>query len=405
MSGQPSTSISPAALDGIRVIEMGQLIAGPFAGKTLGEFGADVIKIEPPGAGDPLRNWRLMKDGTSVWWQVQSRNKRSIALDLRSAQGQEVARALIAQADVLIENFRPGTLEAWGMGYEALCEINPGLIMLRISGYGQSGPYRDLPGFGSIGEAMGGLRHLTGEPGRVPVRCGISIGDTLAALHGVIGVLMALYHRDARGGKGQVIDVALHEAVFNVMESLIPEYSAFGAVREAAGSALPGIAPSNAYRCTDGYVLVAGNGDSIFRRLMSVIGRDDLAADPSLADNAGRVARVDELDEAIGAWTASRTSQEVLDTLSAARVPAGKIYTAKDIAEDPHYRARDMILPQTTREGYELAVPGIVPKLTGTPGAIRSAAPRLGDDTETVLREAGLTDDMIRTLREQGAIA
>ena len=405
MSGQPSTSISPAALDGIRVIEMGQLIAGPFAGKTLGEFGADVIKIEPPRTGDPLRNWRLMKDGTSVWWQVQSRNKRSIALDLRSAQGQEVARALIAQADVLIENFRPGTLEAWGMGYEALCEINPGLIMLRISGYGQSGPYRDLPGFGSIGEAMGGLRHLTGEPGRVPVRCGISIGDTLAALHGVIGVLMALYHRDARGGKGQVIDVALHEAVFNVMESLVPEYSAFGAVREAAGSALPGIAPSNAYRCTDGYVLVAGNGDSIFRRLMSVIGRDDLAADPSLADNAGRVARVDELDEAIGAWTASRTSQEVLDTLSAARVPAGKIYTAKDIAEDPHYRARDMILRQTTREGYELAVPGIVPKLTGTPGAIRSAAPRLGDDTEAVLREAGLTDDMIRTLREQGAIA
>ena len=405
MSGQPSTSISPAALDGIRVIEMGQLIAGPFAGKTLGEFGADVIKIEPPGAGDPLRNWRLMKDGTSVWWQVQSRNKRSIALDLRSAQGQEVARALIAQADVLIENFRPGTLEAWGMGYEALCEINPGLIILRISGYGQSGPYRDLPGFGSIGEAMGGLRHLTGEPARVPVRCGISIGDTLAALHGVIGVLMALYHRDARGGKGQVIDVALHEAVFNVMESLIPEYSAFGAVREAAGSALPGIAPSNAYRCTDGYVLVAGNGDSIFRRLMSVIGRDDLAADPSLADNAGRVARVDELDEAIGAWTASRTSQEVLDTLSAARVPAGKIYTAKDIAEDPHYRARDMILRQTTREGYELAVPGIVPKLTGTPGAVRSAAPRLGDDTEAVLREAGLTADMIRTLREQGAIA
>jgi formyl-CoA transferase len=405
MSGQPSTSISPAALDGIRVIEMGQLIAGPFAGKTLGEFGADVIKIEPPGTGDPLRNWRLMKDGTSVWWQVQSRNKRSIALDLRSAQGQEVARALIAQADVLIENFRPGTLEAWGMGYEALCEINPGLIMLRISGYGQSGPYRDLPGFGSIGEAMGGLRHLTGEPGRVPVRCGISIGDTLAALHGVIGVLLALYHRDARGGKGQVIDVALHEAVFNVMESLVPEYSAFGAVREAAGSALPGIAPSNAYRCTDGYVLVAGNGDSIFRRLMSVIGRDDLAADPSLADNAGRVARVDELDEAIGAWTASRTSQEVLDTLSAARVPAGKIYTAKDVAEDPHYRARDMILRQTTREGYELAVPGIVPKLTGTPGAIRSAAPRLGDDTEAVLREAGLTDDMIRTLREQGAIA
>ena len=405
MSGRSSNSNSPAALDGVRVVEMGQLIAGPFAGKTLGEFGADVIKIEPPGAGDPLRNWRLMKEGTSVWWQVQSRNKRSIALDLRSDAGQEVARALIAQADVLIENFRPGTLEAWGMGYEQLCEINPRLIMLRISGFGQSGPYRDLPGFGSIGEAMGGLRHLTGEPGRVPVRCGISLGDTLAALHGVIGVLLALYHRDARGGKGQVIDVALHEAVFNVMESLIPEYSAFGAVREAAGSALPGIAPSNAYRCADGYVLVAGNGDSIFRRLMSVIGRDDLAADPSLADNSGRVARVAELDEAIGAWTAPRTAQEVLDTLSAARVPAGKIYSAKDIAEDPHYRARDMIVRQTTRDGYELDVPGIVPKLATTPGTIRSAAPRLGDDTESVLREFGHTDATIRALRDKGVIA
>jgi len=405
MSGQASNCISPAALDGIRVIEMGQLIAGPFAGKMLGEFGADVIKIEPPGTGDPLRNWRLMKDGTSVWWQVQSRNKRSIALDLRTPQGQEVARELIAQADVLIENFRPGTLEAWGMGYEQLCEINPRLIMLRISGYGQSGPYRDLPGFGSIGEAMGGLRHLTGEPGRVPVRCGISLGDTLAALHGVIGLLMALYHRDARGGKGQVIDVALHEAVFNVMESLIPEYSAFGAVREAAGSALPGIAPSNAYRCADGYVLIAGNGDSIFRRLMSVIGRDDLAADPALADNAGRVARVEEIDEAICAWTAKRSAQEVLDVLSAARVPAGKIYSAKDIAEDPHYRARDMILRQTTRDGYELDVPGIVPKLTATPGTIRSAAPRLGDDTESVLREFGHTDAAIRTLRDRGVIA
>lgn len=405
MSGRSSNSNSPAALDGVRVVEMGQLIAGPFAGKTLGEFGADVIKIEPPGAGDPLRNWRLMKEGTSVWWQVQSRNKRSIALDLRSDAGQEVARALIAQADVLIENFRPGTLEAWGMGYEQLCEINPRLIMLRISGFGQSGPYRDLPGFGSIGEAMGGLRHLTGEPGRVPVRCGISLGDTLAALHGVIGVLLALYHRDARGGKGQVIDVALHEAVFNVMESLIPEYSAFGAVREAAGSALPGIAPSNAYRCADGDVLVAGNGDSIFRRLMSVIGRNDLAADPSLADNSGRVARVAELDEAIGAWTAPRTAQEVLDTLSAARVPAGKIYSAKDIAEDPHYRARDMIVRQTTRDGYELDVPGIVPKLATTPGTIRSAAPRLGDDTESVLREFGHTDATIRALRDKGVIA
>ncbi len=404
-SSRSSMPRSPMALDGVRVIEMGQLIAGPFAGKTLGEFGADVIKIEAPGTGDPLRNWRMIKDGTSVWWQVQSRNKRSVALDLRDAEGQALARSLIAQADVLIENFRPGTLEGWGLGYEALRELNPRLVMLRISGYGQSGPYRDLPGFGSIGEAMGGLRHLTGEPGRVPVRCGISIGDTLAALHGVIGVMMALYHRDANGGKGQVIDVALHEAVFNVMESLIPEYSAFGEVREAAGSALPGIAPSNAYRCNDGYVLIAGNGDSIFRRLMTVIGREDLAHDPTLANNAGRVARVGELDEAIGAWAAKRSAQAALDALSAAHVPAGKIYSAKDIAEDPHYRAREMIVSQRTRDGYDIDVPGIVPKLTGTPGAIRSPAPKLGDDTDAVLKQFGYSQSTIDALREKGTIA
>jgi len=278
-------------------------------------------------------------------------------------------------------------------------------VMLRISGYGQTGPYRDLPGFGAIGEAMGGLRHLTGEPGRVPVRCGISIGDTLAALHGTIGVLLALYHRKVHGGPGQVIDVALHEAVFNVMESLLPEYSAFGAVREAAGSALPGIAPSNAYRCADGYVLVAGNGDSIFRRLMEVVERPDLAAAPDLQSNAGRVARVDELDAAIGAWTLPRPIDEVLRLLGAARVPAGRVYTAKDIHEDPHYRARDMILRQTTRDGHEVDVPGIVPKLSGTPGSVRSSAPRLGDDTDAVLREAGLTAEQISLLRSKGAIA
>jgi formyl-CoA transferase len=405
MNSQASFPSAPAALKGVRVIEMGQLIAGPFAGKTLGEFGAEVIKIEPPGAGDPLRNWRLMKDGSSVWWQVQSRNKRSLALDLRGAEGQTIARQLIAEADVLIENFRPGTLEGWGMGYEQLAELNPRLIMLRISGYGQTGPYRDLPGFGSIGEAMGGLRHLTGDPGRVPVRCGISIGDTLAALHGVIGVLTALYHRDANGGKGQVIDVALHEAVFNVMESLIPEYSAFGVVREAAGSALPGIAPSNAYRCADGYVLIAGNGDSIFRRLMTAIGRSDLADAPALANNAGRVARVDELDRAIEAWTVQRSTEDVLATLTEARVPVGKIYTARDIAEDPHYRARDMILRQTTRDGYDVDVPGIVPKLMGTPGSVRSSAPKLGDDTNDILREIGLSESRIAELRDKGAIA
>jgi formyl-CoA transferase len=397
--------LAEGALKGVRVVEMGQLIAGPFAGKTLGEFGADVIKIEAPGSGDPLRNWRMLKDGTSVWWQVQSRNKRSVALDLRSSEGQDIARKLIAEADVLIENFRPGTLEGWGMGWEALSKLNPGLVMLRISGYGQTGPYRDLPGFGAIGEAMGGLRHLTGEPGRVPVRCGISIGDTLAALHGTIGVLTALYHRKVNGGKGQVIDVALHEAVFNVMESLIPEYSAFGAVREAAGSALPGIAPSNAYRCNDGYVLVAGNGDSIFKRLMAAIGRADLGEAPDLAGNAGRVVRVAELDAAIEAWTAPRSVAEVLAVLGEARVPAGKVYTARDIAEDPHYRARDMIITQATRDGDEIEVPGVVPKLMGTPGSVRSAAPRLGEDTDAVLREIGLSEEQIAALRERKVVA
>ena len=385
---------------------MGQLIAGPFAGKTLGEFGADVIKIEAPGAGDPLRNWRLVQDGTSVWWQVQSRNKRSIALDLRSQEGQDIARKLVKQADVLIENFRPGTLEGWGMSYEELAKDNPGLIMLRISGYGQTGPYRDLPGFGAIGEAMGGLRHLTGEPGRVPVRCGISIGDTLAALHGTIGVLTALYHRKVNGGQGQVIDVALHEAVFNVMESLIPEYSAFGVVREPAGSALPGIAPSNAYRCGDGgVVLIAGNGDSIFKRLMTAIGRDDLGTDPALAENAGRVKRVDELDAAIETWTRQHPTAEVLAVLGEAKVPAGRSYTAKDIVEDPHYQAREMVLKQRTRDGHVVDVPGIVPKLLGTPGSVRSSAPKLGDDTDAVLSEIGFSASDIAALRGRKVVA
>ncbi len=397
--------LTPGALKGLRVVEMGQLIAGPFAAKTLGDFGADVIKIEPPGAGDPLRNWRMLQDGTSVWWQVQSRNKRSIALDLRSAEGQDIARQLIAQADVLIENFRPGTLENWGMDYETLSKANPGLVMLRISGYGQTGPYRDLPGFGAIGEAMGGLRHLTGEPDRIPVRCGISIGDTLAALHGTIGVLMALYHRKVNGGQGQVIDVALNEAVFNVMESLVPEYSAFGAIREPAGSALPGIAPSNAYRCADGVVLIAGNGDSIFKRLMQVIAREDLGNDPALANNAGRVQRVQELDAAIEAWTQSRSVTDVLAALAQASVPAGRVYTAKDIVEDPHYRARDMILKQQTRDGHEIEVPGIVPKLMGTPGQVRSSAPKLGDDTDAVLAELGMSADQIGELRNKKVVA
>jgi len=384
--------LSPAdnngPLAGLRVLELGQLIAGPFAAKTLADFGADVIKIEPPGAGDPLRQWRLLKDGTSVWWQVQARNKRSVVLDLKDPAAQDVVRCLADECDVLIENFRPGAMEGFGLAPESLIERNPRLIVLRVSGYGQTGPYRDKPGFGVVAEAMGGLRHLSGAPGQVPVRVGVSIGDTLAALHGVIGILLALQERQ-RSGRGQVVDVALYEAVFNCMESLLPEYSAFGVVRQPAGSALPGIAPSNAYRCSDGFALVAGNGDSIFKRLMAAIGRDDLGQDPQLADNTGRVARVEEIDAAIGQWTAARTVAEVLAALDAAAVPAGRIYTVADIAADPHYQARGMLQTVTLADGTSLAVPGIVPKLSRTPGGHRRNAPTLGQDTDAVLGALG----------------
>nr|WP_297350596.1 CaiB/BaiF CoA-transferase family protein [uncultured Caldimonas sp.] len=395
---------SPAGpLQGLKVLELGQLIAGPFAAKTFADFGAEVIKIEPPGSGDPLRQWRLLHNGTSVWWQVQSRNKKSVTLDLRQPEAREIVRRLIDEADILVENFKPGVMEGWGLGYDELSRTNPGLVMLRISGYGQTGPYKDRPGFGVVAEAMGGLRYLTAEPGRVPVRVGVSIGDTLASLHGVIGVLMALQHRH-RTGRGQVVDVALYEAVFNCMESLLPEYSAFGTVREPAGSALPGIAPSNAYACTDGWVLVAGNGDSIFKRLMSAIGRDDLGQDPELASNVGRVQRVQEIDGAIGAWTATRTVAEVLDALTAANVPAGRIYNARDIAEDPHYRARGMLQRVTSADGLSVEVPGVVPVLSETPGGITRRAPLLGEDTEAVLREVGVSDEQLQALRARGVI-
>ena len=387
----PPAATAAGPLAGLKVLELGQLIAGPFAGKTLADFGADVVKVEPPGEGDPLRKWRLLHNGTSVWWQVQSRNKRSVVLDLRTDAGRADLRRLAAEADVLIENFKPGTLEKWGLGYDVLAADNPGLVMLRISGYGQTGPYRDLPGFAVVAEAMGGLRHLMGEPGRPPVRAGISLGDTLAALHGVIGILLALQARQcsigpgAPKGRGQVVDVALYEAVFNCMESLLPEYSAFGAVRQPAGSALPGIAPSNAYRCADGQVVIGGNGDSIFKRLMAAIGRDDLGQDPALADNTGRVARVDELDAAITAWTVQRPVAEVVAVLQGASVPAGRIYTVADIASDPHYLARGMLQRLTSAEGLALSVPGICPQLSATPGSIRQAAPTLGQHTDEVL--------------------
>lgn len=386
--------MNPQALQGLKVLELGQLIAGPFAAKTLADFGADVIKIEPPNGGDPLRKWRQLREGTSVWWEVQSRNKRSVCLDLRQPDDQAVVRRLAQEADVLIENFKPGTMEGWGLGWDTLHALNPRLIMLRLSGYGQTGPYASKPGFGILGEAMGGLRYVTGEPGRVPVRSGVSIGDSIAALHGVLGVLLALYHRDAQGGTGQMIDVALYESVFNMMESLLPEHDAFGTVRERAGGALPGIAPSNAYRCQDdasgdSYVLIGGNGDSIFKRLMQAIGRDDLAQDPDLAHNDGRARRCTELDAAIEAWTRLRPIDEVIAVLDAADVPVGKIYSAADIARDPQYLARDMVLQTTDRNGLPLKVPGIVPKLSATPGGLHHPAPRLGEHSDEVRTHPG----------------
>ncbi|KVH73810.1 CoA-transferase [Burkholderia ubonensis] len=392
-------------LDGIRVLELGQLIAGPFAGRMLAEFGADVIKVEPPGTGDPLRKWRMLHDGTSVWWAAQSRNKTSLTLDLRTPEGQDVIRRLVADADVLIENFRPGTLEGWGLGWDALSAINPGLIMLRVSGYGQTGPYRDRPGFGVIAEAMGGLRHLTGEPGRTPVRVGVSLGDSLSGLHGLIGVLLALRHREQQGGNGQVVDVALYESVFNLMESLLPEYAVFGAVREAAGSSLPGVAPTNAYRCRDGrYALIAGNGDSIFRRLMALVGRPDLGDDPALAHNDGRVAQVERIDAAIGAWTALQDRDDVLAALNEARIPAGRIYDVADIVADPHYHARGMIVDDTLPDGTPVRVPGIVPKLGATPGRITRSAPTLGEGTDAVLDSLGIDTATRDDWRARGVI-
>lgn len=392
-------------LDGIKVLELGQLIAGPFATKMLGEFGAEVIKIEPPGTGDPLRKWRMLHEGTSVWWASQSRNKKSVTLNLHEPEGQQVIRQLVADVDVIVENFRPGTLEKWNLGFEDLRKINPRLIMLRVSGYGQTGPYKDLPGFGVVGEAMGGLRHLSGEPDRPPVRVGISIGDSLSALHGVIGVLLALRHRDQFNGEGQMIDVALYESVFNMMESTLAEYSVFGHVRQPAGSSLPGITPSNAYRCADGkYALVAGNGDSIFKRLMALIGREDIGNDPAFAHNDGRAAQADYIDGVIGQWTAQHTLDEVLGQLHEHRIPGGRIYDAADIAQDPHYQARQMLIDGELEDGTPVTLPGVLPKLSATPGDVRRRAPLLGQDTQEILDRLGIDAATREQWRARGII-
>ena len=387
-------------LAGIRVLELGSLVAGPFCGKTLADFGAEVVKIEPPGEGDPLRKWRKLRNGTSLWWQVQSRNKKSVTCDLRKPEGQEIVRRLARRAHIVVENFRAGALEKWNLGWEALSRDNPKLVLVRISGYGQDGPYSRRPGFAAIAEGMAGFRYITGFPDRPPARPNLSIGDTIASLHGVIGALTALH-----SGKGQVVDVALYEAMFNCMESLLPEYSAHGYVRERTGSTLPGIAPSNLYPCKDGsYVLIAGNADSLYHRLMTAIGRADLRDDPALARNDGRAAQMERIDQAIAAWTSRFSQEEVLREMERAEVPAGKIYTAADIAADPHYAARGMIEKIVAGDGEPLAVPGIVPKLSATPGAIRTQAPKLGEHTDEVLQEIGFSPDEISGLKERGIV-
>ena len=404
---------SAGPLAGLKVIEMGTLIAGPFCGRLLAEFGAEVIKIEAPAdesgdGGDPLRKWRKLHDldgeKTSLWWYAQARNKKSVTINLREKEGQEIVRKLAATADILVENFRPGTLEKWGLDYATLAKVNPRLIMVRLSGFGQTGPYKDRVGFGAIGESMGGIRYITGYADRAPVRVGISIGDSLAAMYGAMGALMALHHRH-QTGRGQVVDVALYEAVFSLMESMLPEYGMTGFVRERTGASLPGIVPSNTYLCGDGqYIVIGANGDSIFKRMMNAIDRADLANDPALADNAGRTARTQELDAAIGAWTGANTLDAALAVLEKADVPAGRIYSIADIVKDMQFQARGMIEKHSLGDNESLLLPGIVPKLSETPGKTRWIGPELGEHTAAILHDLGYDDVAQAALKAKGII-
>jgi crotonobetainyl-CoA:carnitine CoA-transferase CaiB-like acyl-CoA transferase len=412
------TEKTPGPLAGIKVLELGTLIAGPFCSRMLAEFGAEVIKIESPDGGDPIRQWRVLKDGTSLWWAVQARNKKSVTLNMRDPRGQEIARKLALDADIIIENYRPGVLEKWNLGFESLKAENPATIMVRLSGYGQTGPMKDLPGFGAIGESMGGIRYVSGHPDRPPVRIGISIGDSVAALHGVIGAMMALRHRDATGGRwngkagaecvagqGQMVDVALYEAVFNMMESLVPEYDYAGVVRERTGGALPGIVPSNTYTTQDGEnIVVAGNGDAIFKRLMLAIDRADLANDPQLARNDGRVPRTAEIDDAIQQWCSTQTIDAALATLKAADVPVGKIYSVRDMMNDPQFLAREMFEQHVFSDGTPIKLPAITPKFSATPGTTRWLGPELGEHNREVLHGLGLDDEQIDLLKKEGVI-